>query len=465
MRSSLTLSVILIFLPAAGAAAGTDRPDRPDIVIILADDVGSGDLSCYGASDVRTPNLDGIAQRGVRFTSAYAPSAVCSPTRYAMLTGRYPWRDGVTEYLESGSTLLFRPERETLASYLRARGYATAAFGKWHLGLGSPEAPYALDPGPLDAGFDRFFGLVKPPDAASPHWVLDRRWVGWDHGAVVDLTGASSPGIARALPENIQPALLSQIEEFVREEAGRPVFLWIATRQVHKPWLTGPGFGPDPGEGQYIASLRELDWLVGEILAMLDSTGRRRDALVVFASDNGAGQDALKSTAGRHRPNAELRGYKGNVWEGGIRVPLLIEWPAVLGGGIVRDDPVSLVDVAATAAAALGDEVPAVFGEDGIDLLRFPTAGEARTRPVIAASLGGRAFAVRRGEWKLVRSNRKSSQLFDLARDPGETSDLAGERPEVVAALLELLDAGGVPPPDTGAVAGDEDRDSTSSED
>lgn len=462
MRAAWMRATPLLLLAACGAHAG--RSDvaptaasrsgpRPDIILIVADDLGVGDLGCYGADLIETPNMDGIAERGMRFTSAYSASSVCTPSRYALLTGRYPWRDGVDRPLMPAEPLVFAEGQPTIATSLRSAGYATACLGKWHLGYGRKDTPGALEIGPLDVGFDRYFG-GRVRERGKPHfWISDREWVGWKDGRVVSLDEEGGGESAVMRPEVTLDALLAELAGFLRQAGDRPAFVYLATFHVHKPHLPAVRFRRASHAGAYGATVEELDWFVGRVLEELERAGRRDDALIVVTSDNGAPGLKAESMRG-HRPNAALRGYKAQVWEGGSRIPFLVEWPGHVPAGATTDETLSLVDLPATFAAAVGSRLPGTMGVDSYDLLPV-WRGDAVDSPVREATVTTSNMdisrAIRRGDWKLVLFRDGARELYDLAADPGETVDRAGDHADVVkelAGLLARYDAEGASRPD-----------------
>jgi arylsulfatase A-like enzyme len=442
VQASIARGFALACLVAAGTALGApaDAAPLPDVVLVVADDLGWGDLACYGATDIATPNLDDIARRGMRFTDAYAPVSVCTPTRFALLTGRYPWREGHAQALEAGESFIFAPDDVTLPALLRAAGYRTACIGKWHLGFGSADHPGSPEVGPLDAGFERYFGLQARWAREPRCWTLDRAWVGWRDGRVVPIEGAQERDeVALAHPDEIPSALLSETARFLEEAGDAPVFLLFAPIHVHAPHLPGAKFRGDHPAGRYGAFVEELDSIVGELLGVLDRAGRR-DALLLFTSDNGGAELNERDSRG-HRPNGPLRGAKADVWEGGVRVPLLAEWPERIPAGVESHEIVCLTDVFATCLAAANVVAPDGAGTDALDLLPW-LRGEQTSRfrsHVVVGSSGVRDLAVRAGPWKLVALRDGSRELYRLDEDPGETHDVAAAHPEIVSELSALL--------------------------
>ncbi|MEV4539494.1 arylsulfatase [Asanoa sp. NPDC049518] len=480
--------------------------NRPNILVVLADDMGWGDLGCYG-SKIPTPHVDALAEGGVRATDAHSASAVCTPSRYALMTGRYAWRGPLKSFVLMGhGPALIEPERPTLASVLRDAGYATGAFGKWHLGLGwrhrdgsvrdafapgatlhdSVETDFGHDidyaapvtGGPTALGFDRFFGIAGSLDMPPYAFIDQDRTVGIpDREKEVYLT-EQRPGL--------------QVPAFREDEADvrfvAEALRWIDTVPTDQPFLCyvtpsaphRPNVPPDvvrgrSGLGDRADGVCLVDWAVGALVEAIDARGQRDNTLVIVTSDNGApmifnddGDVAV------HRPNGDWRGQKGDLWDGGHREPFVAHWPGRIPAGTVLDAPICLTDVLPTLAAAAGAVLPAGAAEDGRDLLGALTGAAApppADRPIVHHSLGGR-FALRSGRWKAVfasgsgggfsepsidalfasgsgkahdnppwDADHPTGQLYDVAADPGETTDRWAAEPEVVAALYDQLRA------------------------
>lgn len=408
----------------------TKADEPPNILFILADDLGYGDLGCYGATDLSTPNLDQLAKDGVRFTSYYANGAICSPTRAAFVTGRYQQRlglDNALTYQEMGRGL--PADGQTLATDLRAKGYATGISGKWHLGY-DPERQ------PLQQGFDHFFGLLGGNHHYFEH--MDRIGVAdlWSQNHPVERDGYSTDLITE---DSIA---------FLREHQDRPFFLYLSHPAPHFPWQ-GPKdrnklVEPKKKSWQegdretYVAMVEHLDAGIGRTLAELDRLGLREKTLVVFSSDNGGHT---------HSRNAPLSGEKGTLWEGGIRVSCIARWPGVLKAGSEFDEPCLTLDWAATFRRLAGWPVdPAV--EDGVDLMPALTGeGQLAERSLFWRRQSGprrkveiEEQAVRRGPWKWLRRDGEA-MLFNLEADIAEKTNLMAEHPGIADKLAKEWEA------------------------
>ncbi|MEE8117569.1 MAG: sulfatase-like hydrolase/transferase, partial [Gemmatimonadales bacterium] len=429
-----TLWMNLVALLAAGIcrgeadATGSNREAPnvvvPNVVVIVSDDQGYGDASCYDhAPHVATPNIDRLASSGVRLTSGYASAYVCAPTRAGLLTGRYQQRFG---FYTAGDSRVGLPRSEiTIADVLKKRGYATGVFGKWHLGL---ELPYH----PLKRGFDTFYGFLG--HGAHDYFKLEKTD---DHASIYrDLERVSDTGY---LTDNLGREAVS----FIERHRDKPFFLYLPFNAVHWP-LQAPAadirrFKAGSSErNTYLAMLHRMDLAIGKVLDALERSGRADNTLVIFFSDNGGARK-------NHANNGKLRDFKQSVYEGGVRVPFIVRWPASLPRGAVCHEPVSSLDVFPTICAAVGIDLPDDRAYDGKNFLPVltgpvltgPVSGERAAGPLHEALFwdgdGGKQ-AVRAGKWKWI-NNRGRIELYDLESDLSEATDLAGKRPDVVERL------------------------------
>lgn len=468
------------------AGGGDTTPiGHPNIVVILADDLGYGDLSCLNPeSKIPTPHMDRVAREGMTFTDAHSPSAVCTPTRYGLLTGRYAWRTR----LQSGVLLgfdrpLIEPGRETLASFLKRHGYSTAAVGKWHLGLGwqdaqgrpvtdrdgttnDPGVDYArpITEGPLTVGFDYFFGISASLDMAPYCYIENDRAV---QPPTLDTEGEAFPRNWRAgkrspdfRHEEVLRKCTEKAEEWLTERRAenpeRPLFLYFALTAPHTPVLPEEPFRGRSRAGEYGDFVVQTDWVVGRVLDTLDRLELAENTLVILTSDNGSTMTIRPFFAQYdHATNYHFRGQKSDVWEGGHRVPFLARWPAKIPSGTTCDATVCLTDLLATFAQIVGETLPETCGEDSFGLLPLLT-GEADTvprPPVVMHSISGK-FAVRQGDWKFIEcrgsggwslpENRvpddaPADQLYNLREDVGERENLFRARPDTVSRLQAVL--------------------------
>ncbi len=487
--------------PVARGAPGA--PARPNIVVILADDYGYGSAGCYGAEAklIRTPAIDRLAAEGRRFTDANTTSSVCSPTRYALLTGRYCWRTSLThEVLGTFSPLHIEPSRLNLASLLKQQGYATAAVGKWHLGYGDAQGSLLfrtdytaeLSPGPLDIGFDYHFGVPSNHGDLTGVFVENRFVYGLRRGRIPEglklpgpdaddanfkttYTGADTEnGRAQILDldaprrrnERVMATLTDKAVAWLdRQARDKPFFLYFTPVAVHNPITPDQDLAGKSGAGPYGDWIHELDRSVGRILAALDRQGMATNTLVIFTSDNGGvfkpeRADTPQTLAFQKglRVNGALRGGKHTVWEGGFKVPFVARWPGHVPAGTTCSALVSLADVLATTAALVGAPLPpperaAEDSRSFLPALLGEAGGEGGRADMIVHSADG-VFAIRKGPWKWIegepvddvkpgarqaRAVEYRPQLYNVADDPAETRDVSAAHPDVVRELAALL--------------------------
>lgn len=484
----ITGACIAGMVPAAharGPVAVTNKTapaSCPNVVVILADDLGMGDLGCYGAELIKTPNIDRLAAEGRRFEDAYAPTSVCSPTRYALLSGRYAWRNErhpKIMVLPVDAPLAFAPGEPTLASLFRAKGYATAAIGKWHLGFGEGDldSKYdwsrpAIEPGPLDIGFDYFFGTAANAKNQPQMYIENRRFAGrgpQDEVTVVRQNGWTTevkgwrPGLNYAMDE-IAGDITQAAVRFIEQSSGGPFFLYYASLIPHSPIVPSAEYQGTSRCGPYGDFVQELDANVGTILDALERQGVLDETLILFTSDNGGVAinhespdfmkelvpDNYRAFKEGHRICREFRDKKHSIYEGGLRVPFIVRWPGRVPAGTVSDAIVCLTDVFASCAALLGVDLPEHAAPDSFNALPLwtDTPGTAvRDSVVLQSAIGN--YALRRGPWKLIlkeeldpRYNHfgyNSNQLYHLEDDPSETNNLWNRYPEKVQEMSELL--------------------------
>jgi arylsulfatase A-like enzyme len=467
----LTLVLTLSWAPAV--PAGERAPERPNIVVILADDLGYGDPGCYNKdSRIPTPNLDRLATQGMRFTDAHSPSAVCTPSRYGLLTGRYCWRTKFkNDVLFGYDPLLIEPGRMTIASMLRLFKYYTACIGKWHLGLGNTEKTnYAkpLTPGPNSVGFDYFFGIPAALDMPPYVYIENERLVQPPtmiiRGSIPRKFGGA--GFWRPGPiavdfrhREVQGKLTDKAVEVIgKQTADRPFFLYFALSAVHFPIVPAKQFEGKTKVGDYGDLVFELDDTVGRIMNALEKAKLDRKTLVIFTSDNGAywPEDDIKEY--KHRANANLHGQKADIWEGGHRIPFIARWPGKIPAGTTSGETICHTDLMATIAAIVGKTLPPDAGEDSFDLLPV-LQGKKPTRPVREATIHHSfdgTLAIRQGPWRLAnalgsrgftkpiavepRPGGPRGELYNLEVDPEEKNNRWLQEPDTVRRLTALLE-------------------------
>ena len=482
----LTLLACGLFPPDAGAA-------RPNVVLIYADDLGFGDVGCNGARAGLTPNVDRLAARGLNFTDAHATSATCTPSRYALLTGEYPWRKRGTGILPGDARLIIEPGRATLASMLQGAGYRTGVVGKWHLGLGGDDLDWngEVRPGPLEVGFDASFIMAATGDRVPCVYLRDRRVVGLDPADPIEVsyaqpiagmpTGQANPELLRVHPshghdmaivdgisrighmkggkaalwkdEEMADTFTREAVAFIERHRAAPFFLYFATHDVHVPRVPHPRFVGKSGMGPRGDAIVEFDWSVGEVLRALDERGLADNTLVILTSDNGpvlddGYRDDAVARQGDHRPAGPHRGGKYSKFEGGTRVPMVVRWPGRVQPGTSKA-LFSQVDLLASLAALVEAPAAAPDSRDHLAALRGDD-------PVGREGLGeqGNGLAVRRGKWKFIPAaggpavqrntntetgNDPKPQLYDLDADPGEARNVADDHPDVVDRLRRDL--------------------------
>jgi len=490
LRTGLLMTVT-VALSVSLYAQGVSS--RPNIIIILADDLGYGDLSCYGATRIQTPNIDSLADQGVLFTDAHSSASVCTPTRYGLVTGRYCWRTWLKRSaLSSDAPLLIEEDRPTVASLLQSAGYYTACIGKWHLGFGreddyarnregqgspnswrsrkgGPDWNGELKPGPLEVGFDYYSGIPIVNSYPPYVFVENHRVVGLRPDDPIgrmesSYLGKMQGGKAARWKHNklgleLTAKVVAQLENLAERQ---PFFLYYCPHQPHRPYTPNDRFKGTSQFGVYGDFIRELDWSVGEMLGALDRLGLTENTLVIFSSDNGALKNPASSAAlrgaaygvapgVRYMTNGPLRGGKGAIWEGGHLVPFLARWPGKINPGTRSAETISLTDMMATFAAIVGKELPPEAGPDSFNVLPALLGRELEPHPRVMMSGGTGLLAIREGPWKLIDGQGgggyrdagpkpgEPPQLYNLAQDLGEKTDVYAQHPEIARRLQQLL--------------------------
>jgi len=492
-------------------AAGSDA--RPNIVLIIADDLGYGDLGCYGATKIKTPNMDRLAADGVRFTQGYAPSSTCTPSRYSLLTGEYAWRQKARKnsILDGDAPLCIEPGRLTLPAVLKKAGYRTGIVGKWHLGLGDGQTKVnfnsEINPGPLEVGFDYCHIIPATVDRVPGVWVENHKVVGLDpadpivvsyvtnisdepaglerpdllkqkadkqHSCTI-VNGISRIGYmkggksARFRDEELASTVVEKSVAFIEKHKTSPFFLEVGLFEPHVPRVAEPPFVGTSQCGVRGDVIQQIDWEVGEIMKALDDRGLAENTLVILTSDNGAilfdgYYDHSVEDLNGHQPTGGLRGWKYLVFEGGCRVPLIARWPAQIKTR-VSDQFFNLVDFPATLAALVGQEIPKSVAPDSMDLSRVllgKTVENLRDHTMLHGVSD--TLALRLGNWKYIPTNGKgkatgmgsgvdSSEarfaanriseplLFDLSKDPDETTNVIKQNPKKAAEVQKRFEA------------------------
>ena len=452
---------------------------HPNIVYIMADDMGYGDPGCYGATKIPTPGMDRLAREGIRFTDCHSASAVCTPSRYAVLTGRYCWRSRLEKWVLWGfEPPLIEPERLTVASLLKQQGYATAAVGKWHLGLGwtttdgqdplpdgsNVDYSVPVTGGPTALGFDTSFCITGSLDMAPYCFIRDDRTVGIpsvekDPYNPQQREGLMVPGWD---DEKVDQTFAEKAVEFIEQHHAahpdQPFFLYLTPSAPHRPCLP-----PEFIAGRSQAGLRGdmvcmVDWMAGQVDDALQRLGLADDTLFILTSDNGARATCYDGNDYGHKSCGDWRGQKADIYDGGHREPFIARWPGHIPAGTTSDEPACLVDLMATIAAIVGADLPDDSGEDSYDILPALLGQQLKSpiREAVVHHSGDGMFSLRQGPWKLIvglgsggfsepkhqdpEPEGPQGQLYHMEEDPRETTNLWLERSDVVDGMSALLE-------------------------
>lgn len=453
------------------------NPQHPNIVLVMADDMGYGDAGCYNSeSKIPTPNIDRLAQEGTRFTDAHSPSALCTPSRYGLLTGRYHWRTALAHHLVMPyESPVIEADRVTIASLLKERGYKTACLGKWHLGFLYPtkdgaKASYTqqeadidftkrLDGGPLDAGFDYFFGTAGCSTSDPPYCFIEN-----DHS--VGIPSVPSAEELNALPgffpglmvpqwrlENVDVELATQarayIKNQVKSDSADPFFLYLPLSAPHNPWIVPEFLKGRSGDGPRGDMNVLADWCLGQVYAELEQQGILDNTLLIYTSDHGPQYNTSQTG---HRASGPFRGKKNTAFEGGHRVPFVMRWAGWVPSGDTSDLLFGHTDLLATFAELIGAPLSEGAGEDSFSILSnlLNQGKDPPQRPALIADTGHHGltsgdFSIRRDAWKLIvmaprqQGDPEKHLLFNMEHDPYEQNDVKDAFPDVVRSLEQLL--------------------------
>ncbi|MCU0386877.1 MAG: arylsulfatase [Flavihumibacter sp.] len=495
--------VVLLF--CGKAVLAQQMKDRPNVLIIYTDDLGYGDLSCYGAAKLNTPNIDKLAKQGLRFTRAYTTSATCTPSRYALMTGQYPWRKSGTGVLPGDAALIVPTDKISLPKVFKQSGYRTGIVGKWHLGLGTAVAKDwngDIKPGPNEVGFDYSFIFPATADRVPTVFVENHRVVALDPADPIEVnykekigdepTGKEQPQLlkmkaspnhghdqtivngigrigymkggktARWTDEEMPLTFLSKAKEFIGVDSKEPFFLFYSLTEPHVPRMPSTMFKGKSGLGFRGDAILQIDWAVGEILKVLEQSGQADNTLIIFSSDNGpvlddGYEDGAVTQLNGHRPAGVLRGGKYSIFEAGTRVPFIVYHPKLVKPGR-SDAMMSQVDLLASFANFLGVKLTAGDAQDSQNQWAALSGRSAKGRASLV--LQGASYALVQDNWKYIAPSKgpavyqltniesghsDQAQLYDLSADPGERVNLAQKFPERVkelAAALKWLTAG-----------------------
>ncbi|MDF7806317.1 arylsulfatase [Pontiellaceae bacterium B12219] len=451
------------------------NPPNPNIIYILCDDLGYGDVQCLNPErgKIATPNMDRLAGEGMVFTDAHTSSSVCTPSRYGILTGRYNWRTSRQAGVLGGyGAPMIASDRLTVAGFLTAQGYRTAAFGKWHLGMTFPTVDGkrvaknganidwkgAITDGPVQHGFETYYGISASLDMPPYIYIENDRFV----GECTTTKAFFRKGAAQADFEavDVLPTIGKKTVEFIGQQtADQPFFIYVPLNSPHTPIVPTPEWRGKSGLGTYGDFVMQTDAVIGQIVDAVDAAGLGENTLIIVTSDNGCSKAAgiPKMQEKGHYPSAQFRGSKADIWDGGHRVPFILRWPAGIKAGSRSDQTVCLTDLMATCAELTGAALPDTAGEDSVSFLPALSGKPiVSTRSgVVHHSISGH-FAYREGKWKLVLAKGSGgwtsptekempegslkAQLYDMEADPGETTNLYTTYPEVAERLLKQLE-------------------------
>lgn len=476
MLSSAAAVAALSCLSGPLGAAPRRRP--PNVIVIYSDDLGYGDVGCYGARQVKTPNIDRLAAEGVRFTQGHCPSATCTPSRYALLTGEYAWRNPHAHILPGDAPALIRPGQDTMAAMFKRAGYTNAVIGKWHLGLGDGDLDWngKIAPGPLEIGFD--YGFYFPatldrvpcvyienhhvvnldpkdpikvsytqkvgndPTGLEDPQLLKMQWNDGHNGTIID--GVSRIGFmegghsARWVDEDMADTLLGKAKAFMTANKDKPFFIYYATSEIHVPRLPAKRFQGATDMGPRGDAIAELDWVVGEIVNTVKQLGLDDDTLIVFSSDNGpvlndGYDDGAVTRVGNHRPAGFYRGGKYGIYDGGLMVPTIARWPGTIPSGVTSDALIDHVDLFASFADIVGQKLPQASAVDSFDLAPVLLGTSAAGRSYVVedtstinaeqATLkdhGDSIIALVVGKWKVIQPHNPVASFHgnDIGSEP-----------------------------------------------
>jgi len=471
--------------------------EKPNVIIIYADDLGYGDVSSYGATSIKTPNIDRLVNQGLRFTNAHCSSATSTPSRYSMLTGEYAFRKKGTGVATGDATAIIKPGRTTIATVMQDAGYETAVIGKWHLGLGEEGGADwngEIKAGPLDLGFSYSYIIPATGDRVPCVFVENRRVVGLDPAdpikvsfkepILVEPTGKDHPELLKVLPshghnntivngisrigymsggksalwidEDIADVITEKAVKYIEDNKDNPFFLYFSTHDIHVPRVPNQRFVGKSGMGPRGDAILEFDWSVGEILNTLDKLNLAKNTIVIITSDNGpvvddGYQDQAVELLGNHTPAGHLRGGKYSLFDGGTRIPFVVRWPGKIKPGN-SDALFSQVDLMASFASLTGQSLSADDGPDSFNNLDVLLGKTPKGREWVVEHAG--RLSIIKGEWKFIEpgpgarvnvntntelGNDTMPQLFNLKTDIGEKNNIAAENPGTVKELTELL--------------------------
>lgn len=482
--------------PADKSQTISSSPDKPSIIIIYMDDLGYGDVGAYGATKIKTPNMDNLAQNGIRFTDGYASSATCSPSRYALLTGEYPWRNKDAKILPGTAPLLIRTDQLTIPKMLKEQGYQTAVVGKWHLGLGTGNVDWnkRVSPGPNEVGFDYAYIMAATQDRVPTVYLENGNVVGLDPDDPISInyqenfpgepTGLDNPelltmkwehghynSIVNGIPRigfmkggeaakwsdvDMADHFLHKAQAYVKSHKGKPFFLYYALQQPHVPRTPHPRFVGKSGMGPRGDVIVEADWCLGEFMKTLESEGILENTLLIFTSDNGpvlndGYYDDAVEKIGNHQPSGPLRGGKYSLFEAGTRVPFIVYWKGRIAPGVSKA-VISQLDFLASFSSLVGTSAPNTDSRDLMNVL-LGKSQQGREHLILEATT---RTAIRKGDWIMIPphngpaiqtqvnielGNALEYQLYHLEDDIGQQDNLAEDNPEKLKEMVDLFES------------------------
>ncbi len=498
-----------LLLPLAAQAFGAKKPkvntdpNRPNVIIILADDLGYGDLGCYGAKNVETPNVDRLAQQGIRFTDTHAVAATSTPSRYSLLTGEYAWRRPGTDVAAGNAGMIIRPEQYTMADMFRSQGYRTCAIGKWHLGLGDKSGTQdwnaPLPASLADIGFDYHYIMAATADRVPCVFIENGSVANWDASAPIEVsyrknfagepTGKDNPelcynqksshghnmsivnGIGRigymkgggkALwkDENIADSITSHAINFIKANKDNPFFMYFATNDVHVPRFPHQRFRGKSGMGLRGDAIVQFDWSVGQIMATLEKLGIADNTLILLTSDNGpvvddGYQDQAEELLNGHKPAGPWRGNKYSAFEGGTCVPAIVCWPGKVKGGQTSDALVSQIDFFSSFKSLVGARLPQGSAPDSEDHMKALLGEDSVGRDYVLELASNHVLSARTKKWKYIEPNDgpkmitwgpkvetgncSTPQLYDISSSLWEGENVADKNPQVVYDMQNIM--------------------------
>lgn len=505
MKIKLLTPITLTLIPLVGITAenkSTKKETKPNIVIIYADDIGYGDLSCYGYSKVLTPNVDKLAAEGIRFTNSHCAAATSTPSRYGLLTGEYPWRREDTGIAAGDAATIIKPEQHTMPRMMQSAGYITGAVGKWHLGLGAERGKQdwngLVTPGLRELGFDYSYIMAATGDRTPCVFMENGRVVNLDPNDPIEVSytknfegepsGKNNPELLRVHPshthdqavingisrigfmrggksalwvdENIADSITVKALQFIKNNKNKPFFLYFCTHDVHVPRVPHPRFAGKSGMGPRGDALLEFDWSVGQVMKKLKELNLDKNTLVILSSDNGpviddGYQDQAVELLGDHKPWGPFRGGKYSSFEAGTRIPQIVRWPGKVKPG-VSNALNTQIDWYASMASLVNYKLKKGEAPDSQDAIETLLGKNKKNRDFVVKQNIQRILSIVVGDWKYIEpsnfaaintetntelGNNRTEQLYNLKNDPGETKNLATENPQKVAELKNKLNA------------------------